>query len=173
METQTNAAGRALLAAGLVAATIGAGGCATTGVLAGPPVTRLITMFEMSPWLNLDRHRDPKPEGLSFILYLWSDQLSRGVHREGTLHIELYRRMGDAENVRRELVDTYTYSLKDIHRSARPNAEFGDFYLVSMSWMPYDLAGRAIEIIVRYQDPAGRIVREAPMQKLVPAQAFR
>ncbi len=173
METQRKAAGRALLAAGLVAATIGAGGCATTGVLAGPPVTRLITMFEISPWLNLDRNRDSKPEGISFVLYLWSDQLSRGVHREGTLHIELYRRMGDAENVRRELVDTYTYSLKDIHRSAKPNPGFGDFYLVSLSWMPYDLAGRSIEIVLRYQDPSGRVVREPPMQKLVPLKEFR
>ncbi|RJP34969.1 MAG: hypothetical protein C4547_10140 [Phycisphaerales bacterium] len=157
----------------VVGPAVAAAGCATTPGAGGPPVTRLITMFEVSPWLNLDRHRDPRPEGIAFVLYLWSDKLGRGVHRDGTLHVEIYKRHTVGGEAVRELVDTFTYPLSQVHRSAKPNSEFGDFYYVTLSWLPYDLSGKAIDIEVRYQDPNGRVVRESPVQKLVPANAFR
>ena len=75
----------------------------------GPSIQRVVSMYELVPWLNLDPQRDAKPEGFSFYMYLFSQKTRRGVHLEGTLHIDVYRRerRGERDSFRR-LVDTWT-----------------------------------------------------------------
>ena len=140
----------------------------------GPSIQRVVAMYELVPWLNLDPQRDAKPEGFSFYMYLFSQQTRRGVHREGTLHIDIYRRerRGERDSIRL-LVDTWTYPTSDIHRSATPNSRFGDFYRVRLSWMPYDLSGTELEVEVRFVDISGRTTHAAHKKLLVPRFAFR
>lgn len=149
-------------------------GCVTPGPRAGgPPIARVVTLYELNPWLNLDPGRDAKPEGFSFVMYLFPEKAQRGVHREGTLHVGIFqrRRAGDGDSVR-ELVDTWNYPTSDIHRSATPNQRFGDFYRVRLSWMPYDLSSAELEVEARFEDRHGRITHAASKNLLVPKKAF-
>lgn len=163
---------RAALAglAGLVTLTMG---CQPGLRVAGPPIVRIITLYEASPWLNLDAAQDGRPEGFSFVLYLFPENASRAVHRDGMLKVEIYRRTRTGEgDTRRDLVDTWTYSTDELHKSNTPNQHWGHFYLVRIAWPPYDLSGQQIEVETRFEDRAGRTARAMSKQMLVPLRAF-
>jgi len=150
-------------------------GCTTPGLgRGGPPIARLVMFHELTPWLNLDPGRDAEAEGFSFFLYLFSAKGGRGVHRDGIIHIEIFRRIRTANgDSRRELVDTWTYPTSEVHYSKTPNQYFGHYYRVDLSWIPYDLSGTELEIEIRFEDEQGRVTYATRKNLLVPKKAFR
>ncbi len=134
----------------------------------GPPIRCVRCLYEQWPWLNLDREGDRDPEGIRYRIYLDPETgEGKGVHRDGMLHIEIYRIDQIAERkIKRTLVSDYHYPTSAVHKVGK--GMLGDGYLVKLVWADKDLAGREIELITSYEDPFGKKARSGTKRFKVP-----
>ncbi len=139
----------------------------------GSTIARVVTLYEANPWLNLDPEQDAAAEGLAFKLFLLAADGARGFHCEGTVHVELYRRIRVAEEQsRREKIEGWSYPVGELTRSSEPDGQWGDFYQVRVSWMPHDLRGAELELETKFEDVHGHVFDAAPKRIAVPANVF-
>jgi hypothetical protein len=132
-----------------------------------PPIRRVRCLYEQKPWLNLDKAGDRDPEGIRYRIFLDPDT-GRGVLREGTFHIELYRidRVGP-DQVERTLASDWHYPTSAVHRIAKPGM-LGEGYFVHLVWAEKDIAGHEIELITWFEDPEGMKARSGTKRLRVP-----
>ena len=139
----------------------------------GPPIRRVRCLYEQRPWLNLDKAGDQDPEGIRYRVYLDPDTgAAKGVCRDGTFHIELYRidRLGESK-IKRTLASDWHYPTSAVHKIAKPGM-LGEGYFVHLVWADKDIAGHEIEIITWFEDPEGRRARSGTKRLKVPKYDF-
>ena len=165
----------------ILATVVGLSGCRSTGDEGGagmsaglrarrqkPAVRRVRCLYDQRPWLNLDAAGDRAPEGIQFRVFLDPGN-GRGIHTEGTFHIEMYRieHRVDGEEVR-TLISDWHYSTDQVHQIAIPSEVFGEGYHLHLLWARKDTAGSDVEIIIRFEDPYGNSVRSGTKPFSVP-----
>lgn len=130
------------------------------------PVRRVICLFEQRPWLNLDLAGDRDPEGIHYRVYLDTGE-NRGELRDGVFHVDMYRidrtSLGDIE---RTLVSDWEYPTSEIQRVKSTYLGMG--YHLQLRWAAKEIAGQEVEVITRYRDPAGRVIRSGTKRLRVP-----
>lgn len=133
----------------------------------------MVTLLrEGNPWRNLDKARDEKPEGIQFRALLIPANQHRGVLLPGTFHVDLYVRHQDAAGeVKREHITSWTYPTSKFTYKITPTA-LGQYYLIALSWMPYDILNKDVEFVVYYEDPQGRRCYAEPLRIFVPKNVF-
>jgi hypothetical protein len=145
----------------------------TTRLTRGPArkgaIRRVRCLYEQRPWLNLDRAGDRNPEGIRYRVFLDpSESGAKGVLRDGTFHIEMYRidRTPDGK-VERTLVSDWHYATSEVPRIAKPGM-LGEGYFLHLRWADKEVAGREIEIITVFEDMDGRKARSGTRRLKVP-----
>ena len=132
------------------------------------PIRQLACIYDLKPWLNLDRAGDSDPEGLTYRVFLDTGR-GKGVHREGTFHVEMYRidrNTGEGGGVNRTLVSDWHYPTS---KSTRFRSKlFGDGYVLKLRWASKDIAGSEIDVVTRYEAPNGEIVGAGTKRLMVP-----
>ncbi len=164
----------------LLAATLFAAGCRSTGAESGTvqksktrgkqaPVHRVVCLFDQRPWINADAAGDRDPEGLRYRVFLDTGG-GKGVLRDGTFHVEMYLIQRNAANeLERKLVSDWHYPTSQFGTvSARI---LGQGYLVQLRWARKDIPGNEVELITSYEAPDARTVRSATSRKRVPKYA--
>lgn len=138
----------------------------TRRVPEGDPIRQVVCLFDQRPWLSLDAAGDRDPEGLQFRIFL-VDGNTRGVLRDGTLHIDMYRlrRLEDG-SVDRQLSSDWHYPTSEL-TTVKSNM-LGEGYSVKLRWAEKDVAGTEIEILARFESPAGDAVRSGTKRLRVP-----
>lgn len=132
----------------------------------GDPIRQVVCLFDQRPWLSLDAAGDRDPEGLQFRIFL-VDGSTRGVLRDGTMHIDMYRlrRMEDG-TVDRRLASDWHYPTSEL-TTIKSNM-LGDGYNVKLRWAEKDVAGTEIEILARFESSAGDAARSGTKRLRVP-----
>ena len=137
------------------------------GSAGGPrDVVAVRQLFDNRPWLNLDKAGDRDPEGIHFRIYL-DGGTGKGVLRDGTFHIELYRvehERGTPE--RRTLMSDWHYATDQFPKV--DSNILGRGYHVHLRWASKEIAGKDIEIITQFEDRHGNITRSATKVFRVP-----
>jgi hypothetical protein len=129
-------------------------------------VQNVICLFDQRPWISVDAAGDRDPEGLQYRVFL-NDGGDKGVAREGTLHIEMYRFGRDEKGVpTRNLVSDWHYPTSQFPQVSA--ALMGLGYHVQLHWAKKDLAGNEVEIVTQFEDPKGNITRGATKRLRVP-----
>jgi hypothetical protein len=117
--------------------------------------------------LNLDKQGDRDAEGIAFRVFLDAGN-GRGVLRDGTFHVEMYRRQrGENNEWTRELVSDWHYPTQDIPTIAQPGM-LGNGYFLHLRWASKSIAGSEVEIITFFEDSQGRKVRSGTKLLRVP-----
>jgi len=131
------------------------------------PVMAVHCIYDLNPWLNLDRAGDRDPEGIRYRVFL-DLGTNETVLREGTFHIELYRidRTGERQ-IERTLVNDWRYPTTRMPRIAKPGL-LGPGYFFHLRWSDKSIAGQEIEINTVYEDSYGRTARSATKRFRVP-----
>ena len=133
-------------------------------------VSDVACIYEQKPWLNLDAAGDRMPEGIRFRVFLDSGS-GRGVLRDGTLHVEMYRVTKAATGgLERELVSDWHYSTDAL--SPVRSKLLGMGYMVRLGWASKDLAGQEVEITARFEQPNGVSATSGTKRFRVPKFAF-
>jgi len=130
-------------------------------------IQRVVCLYDQRPWLNLDSVGDRDPEGIWFRVYL-DPGTGKGVHAEGTFHIEMYlidRRSEETPN--RILVSDWHYPSADMARIARPGM-LGDGYVLQLRWADKSTAGHEVELVIRFEDALGNVVNSGTKRLRVP-----
>ena len=132
----------------------------------GAPIRQVVCLFDQRPWLSLDTAGDRDPEGLQFRVFLDGGS-GRGVLREGTFHVEMYRivrlEKGDME---RKLASDWHFTTDEL-ATVRANI-LGDGYLLQLRWANKDVASGEVEIFVRFETPEGESIRSGTKRFRVP-----
>ena len=129
------------------------------------PIRHVLCLYEQKPWLSLDTAGDKDPEGIEYRVFLLNDS-QKGVLRDGTFHVEMYRIERDSEgDVKRILVSDWHYAASAFQPV---RGILGMGYHVGLRWARKDIAGSEIEIITRYEDIDGSSVRSATKRLRVP-----
>jgi len=162
-----------LIAAGLLLAF--SGGCHRELLRLGSktPIGQVQLLFQVSPWLNADKDQDEKPEGIQFRIILIPQNGAKGVHRDGTIEVKMFRKSrNDAGEPVRKLVDSWTYPTSALVKSKKPQV-IGDYYLMQMYWYPHDVLGQDVELVVTYKDPQSkRRVAATSKTIFIPKEVF-
>lgn len=109
---------------------------------------------------------DRDPEGIQYRIFLDAGG-DKGVAREGTIHIEMYRVGRDAKGGQtRELVSDWHYPTSQFRQVSASLMGMG--YQVQLRWAKKDIAGSEIEIVTQFEDPQGNITRGATKRLRVP-----
>lgn len=130
-------------------------------------IQHVACLYDQRPWLNLDDAGDRDPEGIWFRVFL-DPGTGRGVHAEGTFHVEMYlieRKPG--ESPRRVLASDWHYPSSVVPRIARPGM-LGDGYVLQLRWADKSVAGKEVEFITRFEDALGNVVRSGTKRLRVP-----
>lgn len=130
------------------------------------PTLRLLSLFELRPWLNLDAAGDSDPEGIHYRVFL-DDGRGRGVHRDGSFEVEMYelRRQEDGA-VERSLISDWKMPTSGVQGVKSKLLGMG--YHIQLRWGSKATAGREIELVTRYRAPDGRAVQAATKRLRVP-----
>lgn len=132
----------------------------------GAPIRQVVCLFDQHPWLSLDTAGDRDPEGLQFRIFLDGGS-GRGVLRDGTLHIEMYRIIrSEGGEVERKL--TSDWHLPSGELAAVRSNMLGDGYNLKLRWAEKDVAGTEIEVIARFETPEGESIRSGTKRLRVP-----
>lgn len=161
----------------MVVALMVAGGCQPglfgskkTG--AGTRVQMVTLMRGGNPWRNLDKVRDEKPEGIWFRALLIPENQHRGVLLPGSFHVDLFIRHQDPKgDITREQVTSWDCPTTKLTTKKTPTA-LGQYYVIQLSWVPFDVLNKDVEFIVYYEDPQGRRCYAEPMRMYVPKSVF-
>lgn len=133
------------------------------------PVRRVVCLFDQRPWLNADAAGDRDPEGIQFRVFLDADD-SKGVLREGTLHVELYLiERKDGGEITRNLASDWHYATQQFN-TVKANI-LGMGYHVQLRWAKKDIAGHEIELTAKFEDSEGRVTRAGTKRLRVPNYA--
>lgn len=129
-------------------------------------VVSVICLFDQKPWLNADTSGDRDPEGMQYRIFLNAGG-DKGVARDGTLHIEMYRFGRDEQGaVTRELVSDWHYPTSQFSKVQASLMGIG--YRVQLRWARKDIAGSEVEVVTQFEDPDGNITRGATKRLRVP-----
>ena len=130
-------------------------------------IRRIACIYEQRPWLNLDAAGDRDPEGIWFRVFL-DPGSGRGVHAKGMFHVEMYQigRTPEGEPTR-TLVSDWHYPSSKIARIAKPGM-LGDGYMMQLRWASKSIAGNEVEVITRFEDAMGNVVRSGTKRLRVP-----
>lgn len=129
-------------------------------------IRRVPCLYDQRPWLNLDATGDRDPEGFYFRTFL-DPGTGRGVLADGTFHVEMYIVERDAQGqLQRRLASDWHYPTSQINTITSPI--LGRGYLIQLRWASKDTAGKEIEVITRFEDPAGNVVRAGTKRLRVP-----
>jgi hypothetical protein len=169
----SNASGRGRLRGGVIVLGLiaaWAAGCRSTGAKAGRPVRpndirSVVCLYDQKPWMNLDRAGDLDPEGIRYRVFL-DPGTRRGVHRDGSLHIEMYQVEPGAEGTSRKLVSDWRYAMSEF--SPIQSKVLGLGYHVRLRWAAKSIAGSEIEIVTRYEAPDGAVIAAGTKRLRVP-----
>jgi hypothetical protein len=147
-------------------------GCRSTGgannrpVVSGPPVRRVICLYDQKPWLSADSAGDRDPEGIRYRVFLDTGR-KRGVARDGTFHVEMYGISRDPSGKKeRKLVSDWHYPTSTFS-SIRANI-LGEGYLLHLRWASKGIAGTDVEIVTSFEDLAGRKTHASTKRLRVP-----
>ena len=134
-------------------------------------IRRVACVYDQKPWLNLDAAGDRDPEGIRFRAFL-DPGTGRGVLAEGTFHVDMYRieRVGSGE-VTRSLISDWHYPTSAVPSIAKPGM-LGPGYVLQLRWATKDVAGHEIELVTRFEDPFGNVVRAGTKRLRVPKYGF-
>lgn len=134
-------------------------------------IRRIACLYDRRPWLNLDRAGDLDPEGIWFRAYL-DPGTGRGVPAEGMFHIEMYviSRVPGA-GTERVLASDWHYPSSEMTRIGRPGM-LGDGYVLQLRWADKDVAGKEIEMVVRFEDELGNVARSGTKRLRVPSYGY-
>lgn len=134
--------------------------------MADPRVQSVICLFDQRPWLSTDVAGDRDPEGIQYRIFLNAGG-DKGVAREGTIHIELYRIARDAKGGQtRDLVSDWHYPTSQFSQVSASLMGVG--YHVQLQWARKDIAGNEVEIVTQFEDLEGNITRGATKRLRVP-----
>ncbi len=123
-------------------------------------------LFDQKPWLNADAAGDRDPEGITYRVFL-DTGTGQGVLRDGTFYVEMYEiKRAPTGEIERTLVSDWRYPTK---RFGTISAKIlGKGYHMQLRWAKKDIAGREIELITQFIDPAGNATRSATKRLRVP-----
>jgi len=145
-------------------------GSAETRRPAGQPIIRRVAcVYDQNPWLDLDRLGDRDVEGLWFRVFL-DPGTGRGVHAEGTLHVEMYRvdrRREGTGPTKRTLVSDWHYPTSDLARIAKPGM-LGAGYVPQLVWAEKSFSGSDVHVLVWFEDADGNIARAGTKRLSIP-----
>lgn len=156
-------------------AVISVSGCKTTpgNVKRGSSgqliIRRVACIYDQNPWLNLDREGDKDVEGFSFRAFL-DPGTGRGVHADGTFHIEMYRIDREPETrapIDRVLVSDWHLRSADIPTIVKPGM-LGEGYVPHLAWADKELAGSEVDIVVMFEDDDGNVARAGTKSLRIP-----
>ncbi len=126
----------------------------------------MICLFDQRPWISADAQGDRDPEGLQYRIFLNAGG-GKGVAREGTFHIEMYRFRRDDKGVQtRELASDWHYPTSQFSKVSAKLMGVG--YQVQLRWAKKDMAGNEVELITQFEDPEGNITRGSTKRLRVP-----
>ncbi len=126
-------------------------------------------LFDQKPWLNADAAGDRDPEGITYRVFLDSGS-GKGVLREGTFYVEMYEiRREDSGEIKRAMVSDWRYPTG--HFDTVSAKILGKGYVLRLRWAKKDIAGREVEMITQFIDPAGNATRSATKRLRVPKYA--
>ncbi len=129
------------------------------------PIRRVACVYDLKPWLNLDRAGDRDPEGLTYRLYL-DPGSGKGEYRDGMFHVEMYRLDRSGGGVERTLVSDWHYPTS---QSTRFRSKlFGDGYVLKLRWATKDIAGDEIDVVTRFEATNGNVVGAGTKRLVVP-----
>jgi hypothetical protein len=129
-------------------------------------VQSVICLFDQRPWISADVGGDRDPEGLQYRIFLNAGG-DKGVAREGTMHIEMYRFSRDEKGVQtRELASDWHYPTSQFPQVSATLMGLG--YHVQLRWAKKDIAGNEVEIVTQFEDPKGNVTRGATKRLRVP-----
>ena len=126
----------------------------------------VMCLFSPKPWINADKAGDLDPEGIRFKVFLDGGK-NKGVFRDGMFHIEMYQ-ISRAQDGKweRKLVSDWHYPTKDFQQVVAKI--LGNGYHVRLRWARKDIAGHEIEVITRFEDEYGHVVRSPTKRLRVP-----
>jgi hypothetical protein len=132
----------------------------------GSQVRNVVCLFDQRPWINADAAADRDPEGVQYRVFLDVGQ-KKGKFQEGTFHIELYElgRTPDGRPTRTLASDWHYPTSAFVPVKA---AVLGEGYRLQLYWARKTLAGNEIELITKFEDPAGRISRSDTKRLRIP-----
>lgn len=109
---------------------------------------------------------DRDPEGVQYRIFLNAGG-DRGVPRDGTIHVEMYRMGRDEKGEQtRVLVSDWHYPTSQFTRVSANLLGIG--YHVQLRWAKKDVAGSEVEIVTQFEDESGNITRGATKRLRVP-----
>ena len=129
-------------------------------------VQSVICLYDQKPWVNADLAGDRDPEGIQYRIFLNAGG-DRGVARDGTFHIEMYRIGRDEKGQpTRVLASDWHYPTSEFSTVSANLLGVG--YLVQLRWATKDIAGNEIEIVTQFEDENGNTTRGATKRLRVP-----
>ncbi len=129
-------------------------------------VQSVICLFDQKPWISADMAGDRDPEGVQYRIFLNAGG-DRGVPRDGTIHVEMYRMGRDEKGEQtRVLVSDWHYPTSQFTRVSANLLGIG--YHVQLRWAKKDVAGSEVEIVTQFEDESGNITRGATKRLRVP-----
>lgn len=132
----------------------------------GPHIRNVICLYDQKPWINADAAGDLDPEGIQYRVFLDAGD-GKGVQRDGTIHIEMYRIGEDGNGKRtRTLVSDWHYPTSQFTLVSARILGFG--YHVQLHWAKKGTAGNEIEIVTAFEGADGTISRGATKRLRVP-----
>ena len=175
--TKTTRRIRVALVLVLTTAVIAAGGCQSTGSATAsdrrarrnaklPRIRQVVCLFDQKPWINADAAGDRDPEGMRMRVFL-DDGRGKGVLRDGTFHVEMYRitRVAGGSS-ERTLASDWHYPTSQFPTVAAKILGFG--YHLHLRWATKEIAGREIEVVTQFEDVNGNLIRSATKRFRVP-----
>jgi hypothetical protein len=143
-----------------------AAGPHTTRSAQGPHIRNVICLYDQKPWINADAAGDLDPEGVQYRVFLDAGG-GKGVQRDGTIHVEMYRIGEDGNGKRmRTLVSDWHYPTSQYNRVSARILGLG--YHVQLRWAKKDIAGSEVEVVTQFEDIDGNKTRGATKRLRVP-----
>jgi hypothetical protein len=130
-------------------------------------IQSVVCLFDQRPWISADAGGDRDPEGLQYRIFLNAGG-DKGVAREGTIHVEMYRFERDEKGAqKRELASDWHYPTSQFPQVSAKLMGMG--YHLQLRWARKDIAGNEVEIVTQFEDSEGNITRGIPNASASPS----
>ncbi len=127
-------------------------------------------LYDQSPWFSADSKGDRDYEGIQYRVFLTKSsdrRFLKGITREGTFHVELYKiTRGAGGSVERELASDWHYPASVF--AIIESKILGRGYHLKLRWASKSLSGHEIDMVTEYEDVDGRRVRAATKRFRIP-----